>query len=627
MTTSTPSLGRRVVAVGSAGVALALVVVNVGLHVVLRADPATADAERGWRLVAVQVVVSLLALALASALFWRTARVVMRPVEEVAAAASRTSAGPRGERLHPDRPHTELGRMALAFDEMLDHLEAGFQVAAKLERRSGTFETRWRQVLEAAQEAYVAVDPTGVVVDLNRRAEELFEGPREYFRGRSAAELVAARHRGDLVRTVEEIAASGLPSTGVPYVLKAVTRTGRYFPGECTVWSVDRRGGTVVHAFVRDITERRDAQLAATRLAAVIEGSSDAIVTEDLRGSVRTWNRAAERTFGWSAHDAVGRDVSFLVPEEELQAHRERVEQIARGESAVDYEGACLTRGGTNVPVSVRLSPMYDGRGAVVGVSAVIRDITEQRWMAQALDESLAALQVAVDEAQASEETTRRFLADAAHQLRTPMGGIRACAEALLRTADPEDADRLLVTLVRETSRAGGLISTLLHIARLDQGLPVEREPVDVVSLLAQEAERLSLLSPDLSIELEVRQAPDAPLLLHRASCQELLSNLGDNARRHASGHIVIDLDRGERGIRICVKDDGDGVPEAAAEQVFERFVSLDHRGGSGLGLSIARSLARSMGGDVRYDTGFVVELPAETAVEADGAEPRPATP
>lgn len=619
MTTPTPSLSRRVVAVGSVGVALALVVVNAALHVGLTTDARTADGPDGWRLLALQVVVSLIALTLAAVLFWRLARVVLRPVDDVAAAASRTSAGPRGQRLHPDRPHTELGRMARAFDEMLDHLEAGFQVAAKLERRSGTFETRWRQVLEAAQEAYVAVDPAGVVVDLNRRAEELFEGSREYFRGRSVAELVSARHRDEVVRTVEEIAASGVPSTGVPYELKAVTRTGRHFPAECTIWSVDRRGGTVVHSFVRDISDRREAQLATVRLAAVIEGSSDAIVTEDLHGRVRTWNRAAERTFGWSSYDAVGRHISFLVPEGELRAHRHRVEQIARGESAVDYEGECLTRGGTNVPVAVRLSPVHDARGAVVGVSAVIRDITEQRWMSQALDESLAALQVALEEAQASEEMTRRFLADAAHQLRTPMAGIRACAETLLRSAEPEDADRLLVTLVRETSRAAELISTLLHIARLDQGLPGEREPVDVVSLLSQEAERLSLLSPELTVDLEVRQAPQAPLLLDRASCQELLSNLGDNARRHATGHIVLDLDRGERGIRICVTDDGEGVPDAVREQVFERFVSLDGRGGSGLGLSIARSLARSMGGDVRYDAGFVVELPAATADEADG--------
>lgn len=627
MSTSTPSLSRRVIVLGTVGVALALVVVNAGLHVALRAGlVASAEAPDAGALLGLQVVVSLLALALAAVLLWLASRVVMRPVDEVAAAASRTSAGPQGERLHPDRPHTELGRMALAFDEMLDRLEAGFQVAAQLERRSGTFETRWRQVLEAAQEAYVAVEPTGIVVDLNRRAEQLFEGPREYFCGRSAAEMVPLPYRADVVRAVAEIAANGLPSTGAPYELEALTRSGRCFPVECTVWSVDRRGGTVVHAFVRDITERRDAQLAGARFAAVIESSSDAIVTEDLHGRVRTWNRAAERIFGWTAEHAVGRHVSFLVPEDELQQHLAALEQISRGKAAVDYEGECLTRGGTTVPVSIRLSPVHDQRGAVAGVSAVIRDITEQRWLSRTLDDSLAALQVAVDEARGAEESTRRFLADAAHQLRTPIAGIRACAETLLRPAEPEDADRLLVTMVRETSRAAELISTLLHIARLDQALPVRLEPVDVVALCAHEVERLSLLSPGLVVDLEAQEAPETPLLLDRAGCQELLSNLGDNARRHAASRIAISLSAWESSVLICVADDGPGVREEDRERVFERFVTLDGRGGSGLGLSIVQSLARSMGGDARFDSGFVVELPATPADDEGTTSPTPSS-
>jgi len=194
------------------------------------------------------------------------------------------------------------------------------------------------------------------------------------------------------------------------------------------------------------------------------------------------------------------------------------------------------------------------------------------------------------------------------------MAGIRACAETLLRGAGPEDTDRLLATMVRETSRAARLISALLKIARLDQGLSSPVRPVDLVRLCSDEVERLSLLSPDLEIELDVRAAPDGPVLLDAGGCQEILSNLGDNARRHAASRIRLVVDRGASGVRVVVADDGPGVPDAAVEQVFARFVSLDGRGGSGLGLPIARSLARSMGGELRYDEGFVLELPLEVA-------------
>ncbi|MBW3630157.1 MAG: response regulator, partial [Gemmatimonadetes bacterium] len=263
-----------------------------------------------------------------------------------------------------------------------------------------------------------------------------------------------------------------------------------------------------------------------------------------------------------------------------------------------------------------------------VAVASIARDVTEQRWMAETLDNSLVALQVAADEARLSEEATRRFLADAAHQLRTPMAGIRACAETLLRGAEPEDADRLLATMVRETSRAARLISSLLQIARLDQGLSAPIVPVDLVRLCADEVERLSLLSPDLDVALEVRHPPTGPLLLDAAGCQEILSNLGDNACRHAASRIRVILDVGPSAVRVVVAEDGPGVAEEAREQVFARFVSLDGRGGSGLGLPIARRLARLMGGDVRVESEsgvgseFIVELPvagAQTRADGDG--------
>ena len=408
---------------------------------------------------------------------------------------------------------------------------------------------------------------------------------------------------------------------GVPYELEACTRTGQVFPAECTVWGIDRRGGVVVHVFVREITERRSSEQASARLAAVVEGSADAILTQDLDGTIRTWNRAAERSYGWPAAEAVGQPMSLIVPEETMAAQTEMLAAIGSGRPVAGYEGERLTRGGIRVPVSVRLAPVHDAHGAVVAVSSIARDVTEQRWMAETLDQSLVALQAAADEARKSEEATRRFLADAAHQLRTPMAGIRACAETLLRGAGPEDTDRLLATMVRESSRAARLISALLKIARLDQGLSSPMGPVDLVRLCAEEVERLSLLSPDLEVQLEVRQAPADVLLLDRAGCQEILSNLGDNARRHARRRVRYVLECSEAGVRVTVADDGAGVPDASREQVFERFVSLDGRGGSGLGLPIARSLARSMRGDLLCDVGFVLVLPVSSGQAiAEGA-------
>jgi PAS domain S-box-containing protein len=564
------------------------------------------------RLLLLQLASSLVAIGVAALLLSQASRRALRPIDDIVAVASRTAAGESGERLRPDRPETELGRVAAAYDAVLDALEAGYKVAAKLERRSGMLEMRWRQVLEAAGEAYVSIDARGEVVDWNHRAEELFGWPADEIVGTPAARLVAPQQRDRFLAEVAELGSRAPAPVAVPYLLDAVARDGRTFPAEITVWGWERRSGTVVHAFVRDVAARRQTEDALARLAAVVEGSSDAIVTKSLDGVILTWNAAAERMYGWTAKEAVGRHISFLVPGAEMSTLSAMLERVAQGERVAGWETQRVTRAGTLLPVSTLISPVHDRQGRVVAASAISRDVTEQRWMAETLDTTLSALQTALDEARASEETTARFLADAAHQLRTPMAGIRACAETLLRGADPPDADRLLATMVRETSRAARLISSLLRIARLEQGeLGAPAQPVDVVAVCRAEVERLSLLSPDLRVELEAPAAPAGPLMLDSAGLQEILSNLGDNARRHAASEIRVTVAVADQQLRIAVLDDGPGIPAERVEEVFGRFVSLDGRGGSGLGLPIARGLAQSYGGDLVYDRGFVLTLPA----------------
>ena len=471
------------------------------------------------------------------------------------------------------------------------------------DRRAYQLQARWRQVLEIAQEAYVAIDAGGLVVDWNRRSRALFGWSAQEAVGRPAAALLAD---GD--GALERIVTAGLEGADEPFDLLAVDRHGRVFSAECTVWGVDRRGGTVVHAFLRDVTDRRQAEQSAALLTAVVEGSADAIVTRDLSGTVLTWNPGAERIFGWPATDAVGRRDCFLVPQDKRAELDEMVQRLRLGQRVGAIETERLTRGGTRIPVALTLSPVCDS-GRLVATSAIAHDLTEQRWMAETLDATLRALQAAVEEARESEAATRRFLADAAHQLRSPVAGIQACAQTLRRGVSSQDADLLLTMLVRETSRAGALVTSLLRMARLDHGEPLDVEPVDLVALCSDEVARLQVLRPELEVALDPSRLP-GPALADRAACAEILANLGDNAARHARQRVDVELADGPDAVVVRMRDDGPGLTAASQELVFERFVSLDGRGGSGLGLAIARALARAMGGDLRCDGDFVLTLP-----------------
>lgn len=257
------------------------------------------------------------------------------------------------------------------------------------------------------------------------------------------------------------------------------------------------------------------------------------------------------------------------------------------------------------------------------------RPETELGRTAEAFDDMLDALEGAEHQARvaeaasrASEERTRRFVADAAHELRTPIAGVQAAAEAVLQQApdaDVEDRDRLHLLLVRESRRAGQLVNDLLDLARIDAGIELTPAPVDLRTLADAQADRIRVLAPELTVTVD---GPATVVSADEARITQIVANLLDNAR-HATGpdgHVGVWLRRSGPYAELLVTDDGYGVPAADRERIFDRLVRLDNArdrrfGGSGLGLPIARGFARAHGGDLTCEapnpgtTGAVFRL------------------
>lgn len=207
-------------------------------------------------------------------------------------------------------------------------------------------------------------------------------------------------------------------------------------------------------------------------------------------------------------------------------------------------------------------------------------------------------------------ERSRRFLSDAAHQLRTPIAGIQACAETLLRGVAPPEQDRLLACMVRETAHAAQIVNELLTLARIDEGRPLTRGPANLVTLCRDEADRVWAVSPRVDVTLKADRRVEQ-VELDAAAVREIVANLLENARRHADKYVEVTLRAHGADAEVRVSDDGPGLPSGAEERAFERFVALDEDGGSGLGLAIARELAWAHGGHLTYEEGaFVLRLP-----------------
>ncbi len=265
---------------------------------------------------------------------------------------------------------------------------------------------------------------------------------------------------------------------------------------------------------------------------------------------------------------------------------------------------------------------------------------TELGRAAQAFDVMVDALEYSENRAHSSaqaaahaEAATRHFLADAAHELRTPIAGILAAADQLTASAmqrdDPESArQRHRAELVlSEARRAGRLVADMLELSRIDAGSPLDRQSCDLSALADAERDRSAILAPGL----EIRRSGDAvlPVVADPLRITQILANLIDNARRHtpAGGTVTIDARAAGGHAVLTVTDTGPGVPDDQRDRIFERLVRLDEardrdRGGAGLGLPIARALARAHGGDLvnvphRPGARFVLTLPLRSPADA----------
>ncbi|BBZ44582.1 sensor histidine kinase [Mycobacterium parmense] len=248
--------------------------------------------------------------------------------------------------------------------------------------------------------------------------------------------------------------------------------------------------------------------------------------------------------------------------------------------------------------------------------------------MLDALEYSERRAQWAADTAQRAETATRRFLVDAAHELRTPIAGIQVAAEQLASSASQQEDDdaaraqyRRASLLLSDARRAGRLVADMLDLSRIDAGLPLDLCDLDLAGLADSEADRAAMLAPELTV---TRTGP--PALTVNADptrLAQILSNLLDNARRYTppGGTITVELAGRDGTAEVTVTDTGPGIPEDQRERIFERLVRLDagrgrDHGGAGLGLAIARALARAHGGELvclphQGGASFRLSLPA----------------
>ena len=521
----------------------------------------------------------------------------------------------RIENVHNDQP-----MVLVAIEDVSERQEA--------ERQLRESEGRYRTLFELGPIAVYSCDASGVIQEFNARAEELWgRKPNPGDTDERFCGSFKMHTPEGIFMPHEQCPMAEVLSGKLPLAKDMEVQIERPDGSRVTVLvnirplKNEREEITgAINCFV-DITERKQMEAGRSRLAAIVEFSDDAMVSKTLDGTITSWNKAAERLFGYAAEEAIGQNITLIVPADRLPEEKTILERLTRGERVEHFETVRRRKDGTTLDVSLTISPVKDAAGRVVGASKVARDITTQKQTEQALRqahdrlESLVEIRTAAVRKLSSEilrsqdEERRRISRELHDSVGQHLAHVKMSMETLARPdATKKEAETLahVIDTLDKCLTETRTISYLLHPPLLD-----EVGFASAAKWYVEGFSKRSGIQVKLTMPPQLKRLPGALELVLFRILQESLTNV----HRHAETQTVdAQLDLNSDGIVLEVRDHGKGMPAG----LIDRFrVSGE---GVGVGLSSMRERVNEIGGifEIRSDTkGTVIRAAVPLSVKS----------
>jgi PAS domain S-box-containing protein len=358
-------------------------------------------------------------------------------------------------------------------------------------------------------------------------------------------------------------------------------------------------------ALQQEIVARREMEQALARSAAIVESSSDAIWSTDFAGTILTWNSGAEKLFGYTSPEVVGKSVLMIVPPERTHEVNEYLEQLRHGEFVNNLETVRQTKDGKLLDLSLSVSPISK-HGVATGLSVIARDITQRK-------RAEMVLQQAKDAAEAATRAKSEFLANMSHEIRTPLNGVIGMLDLAAHTDLSPDQDDLLSMAQDSANTLLVVVNDILDFSKIEAGkLEFYSAEFNLAETVAEAIRTIALRAHEKQLELVYYIGADLPRFLigDAARLKQVLINLVGNAIKFTDhGEVVLRVEAGKPGpdgveVKFSVSDTGIGIPPEKQKLIFDAFSQADASttrrfGGTGLGLAICCRIVNLMGGHI----------------------------
>jgi PAS domain S-box-containing protein len=482
--------------------------------------------------------------------------------------------------------------------------------------------------LENAMEGLHRIGPDGTILWANAAEMKLLGYTSEEYIGRKIADF----HVDPVdVARIQEALLQGEKVHNFPARMRCKDGSVRHVLIHANA-RIDQGRLLYTRAYMRDVT---DQERARARLAAIVESSDDAIVSKTLEGVIVSWNKAAERLFGYSEQEAVGRPITMLIPPDRLHEEKMILSRLANGEHVDHFETIRIRKDGRPVEVSISVAPVRDSSGKVIGASKIARNMSERRQVEGELRQAKFAAERA---AQAKDQ----FLAVLSHELRTPLTPVTLAIDAIKNDpATPVKFQGDLEMIQRNIGMETRLIDDLLDLSRVISGkMTLKKEEIALHALVRNAVEMVR--SDTEEKRQTVQLCLDAPCDQVRGDSvrlHQVVWNLLKNAVKFTpgGGRIVVRTRHSDGPLlSLEVEDSGVGIDAAVLPNIFNPFdqggTANRQFGGLGLGLAISQAIVGLHGGSIRAHSDgqgrgarFTIELPcsahAKTPAPTEGIE------
>lgn len=406
----------------------------------------------------------------------------------------------------------------------------------------------------------------------------------------------------------------------------------------------------IAKSLAKSESEKKKQDEALKILAAIIESSEDAIISKSLDGKIETWNPGAQKIFGYSADEIIGKEGSVLFAPDKENEETHLIEKLKNSESIFHFETVRRRKDGRLIDVSLTISPIKDNNGTIVGISKIIRDISVRKKSEQALLESKRELEIlntalegARDQAMAASKLKSEFVANMSHEIRTPLNGIVGMTNILLRTKLNEKQKEYAKSIKDSGKALMSIVDDVLDFSKIEAGkLSLEVIEFDLIALVDSVCKILNEQSRVKNLHLKTYFDPELPRYVRGdpGRLRQVLVNIISNAIKFShEGTVLVRVitessSKQHLNVRFEVNDEGIGLSDAEKELLFQPFVQADGSisrrfGGTGLGLSICKRLIELMNGDIGVESvkgdgstfWFTIPLEAVTLDDIDSVQ------